>query len=70
MLSDVIASRGYCRFVHMYIQKGNGVLFIFCAMYEKYCLPTNCDNVVSCIKTLSMCRVPCVSVLSLLSYIT
>ena len=55
VLSDVIYSRGYCRFVHMYmyIQKGNGVLFNFfcCGMYEEYCLPTNCDNVVSCIKT-------------------
>ena len=35
----------------------------------KSCLPTNCDNVVSCIKTLSLCRVPCVSLSPILSYI-
>ena len=52
----------------MYIQKGNGVLFnCFCCM--KSCLPTNYDNVVSCIKTLSLCRVPWVSVPPILSYI-
>ena len=49
----------------MYIQKA----MVYYGMYEEYCLPTNCDNVVSCIKTLSLCRVPCVSVLPLLSYI-
>ena len=43
--------------------------FLCCGMYEEYCLPTNCDNVVSCIKTLSLCRVPCVSVPPILSYI-
>ena len=52
----------------MYIQIGNGnIVFVVTCM--KSCLPTNCDNVVSCIKTLSLCRVPCVSVPPLLSYI-
>ena len=55
----------------MYIQKAMVYysIVLCCGMYEEYCLPTNCDNVVSCIKTLSLCRVPCVSVLPLLSYI-
>ena len=44
-------------------------IVLCCCMYEEYCLPTNCDNVVSCIKTLSLCRVPCVSVPPILSYI-
>ena len=47
--------------MYMYIQKGNGVLFncFCCGMYEEL----YCDNVVSCIKTLSLCRVAtmCVS---------
>ena len=51
--------------MYMYIQKGNGVVVVC----MKSCLPTNCDNVVSCIKTLSLCRVPCVSVPPILSYI-
>ena len=39
-------------------------------MYMKSCLLKNRDNVVSCIKTLSLCRVPCVSVPPILSYIS
>ena len=52
-------------YIHVHIY--NGVLInCFCM---NSCLPTNCDNVVSCIKTLSLCRVPCVSVPPILSYI-
>ena len=40
----------------MYIHvHGNGVLFFVVVVCMKSCLPTNCDNVVSCIKTLSLC---------------
>ena len=38
--------------MYMYIQKGNGILFIVVVCMNS-CLPTNCDNVVSCIQTLS-----------------
>ena len=57
--------------MYMYIQKVMvyySIVFC-CGIYEEYCLPTNCDNVVICIKTLSLCQVPCVSVLPILSYI-
>ena len=57
-----------CNFVHVYMQKGNTIV-LCCGMHEEFCLPTNRDNVVSCIKTLSPCRVLCVSVLPLWSYI-
>ena len=30
-------------------------IVLCCGMYEEHCLPTNCDNVVSCIKTPSLC---------------
>ena len=30
-------------------------------MYEEYCLPTDCDNIVSCIKTISVPSIVCVS---------
>ena len=43
-------------------------VFVVVYMYEEYCLPTHCDNVVRCMKTLSRCRVPCVSVPPILSY--
>ena len=39
-----------------------------CGMYEEL-FTKNCDNVVSCMKTLSLCQVPCVSVPPILSYI-
>ena len=48
--------------MYMYIQKAKvyySIVFVVVCM--KSCLPTNCDNVVSCIKTLSLCQVPCVS---------
>ena len=62
-----IKCRGCCRFVHMHKKAiVHYSIVLCCGMYEEYCLPTNCDNVVSCIKTLSLCRLPCVSVLPLL----
>ena len=68
VLSDVLVEDIVGVHMYMYIQKGNGVLFNWfcCGIYEEL---SNYDNVVSCIKTLSRCRVPCVSVPPILSYI-
>ena len=67
LLSDVIVKDivGLCTCTCTY-KKAMVNRFVVCM---KSCLPTNCDNVVSCIKTLSLCRVPCVSVPPILSYI-
>ena len=56
--------------MYMYIQKAMVYYCFCCGMYMKSCLLKNRDNVVSCIKTLSLCRVPCVSVPPILSYIS
>ena len=67
MLSDVIVEDivGLCTCAY----KKAMVYYCFCCgMYEEL-FTKNCDNVVSCIKTLSLCRVPCVSVPPILSYI-
>ena len=52
-------------YMYMYIW----CIIVFVMVCMKSCLPTNCDNVVSCIKTLSLCRVQYVSVPPILSYI-
>ena len=73
VLSDVIVEDtvGLCTCTCTYEKAMVYCSIVFCCdMYEEYCLPTNCDNVVSCIKTLSLCRVLCVSVPPILSYIS
>ena len=71
MLSDVIVEDivGLCTCTCSYKKAMVYYSIVFVVVYMKSCLPTNCDNVVSCIKTLSLCRVPCVSVPPILSYI-
>ena len=68
MLSDVIVEDivSLCTCTCTYKK---AMVYYSSGMYEEYCLPTNCDNVVSCIITLSLCQVPCVSVPPILSYI-
>ena len=69
MLSDVIVENivGLCTCTCTY--RKAIVYYSIVVVCMKSCLPTNCDNVVSCIKTLSLCRLPCVSVPPILSYI-
>ena len=69
VLNDVIVENivGLCTCTCSSTYKKAMVYYSSCGMYEEYC--TNFDNVVSCIKTLSRCRVPCVSVSPFLSYI-
>ena len=53
VLSDVIVEDtvGLCTCTYKKAKVYYSIV-LYCGMYEEYCLPTNCDNVVSCIKTI------------------
>ena len=61
MLRNVILEDTVGLYIHMHKAVMYYLISLCCSMYEKHCLTTSCDNLVGCIKTLSLCRVWCVS---------
>ena len=56
VLSDVIVEDvvGLCTCTYKKAMVYYSIV-LCCGMYAEYCLPTNCDNVASCIQTPSLC---------------